>query len=53
MPYQAVVAAIFGITSVLGPLLGGAFTDSAATWRWCCEYESWHKLILKRTDKAA
>ncbi|KAH7174255.1 putative MFS aflatoxin efflux pump [Fusarium flagelliforme] len=35
MPYQAVVAAIFGITSVLGPLLGGAFTDSAATWRWC------------------
>ncbi|CAG7566050.1 unnamed protein product [Fusarium equiseti] len=35
MPYQAVVAAIFGVTSVLGPLLGGAFTDSAATWRWC------------------
>ncbi|KAF5548696.1 HC-toxin efflux carrier TOXA [Fusarium phyllophilum] len=34
-PYQAVVAAIFGVTSVLGPLLGGAFTDSSATWRWC------------------
>jgi MFS family permease len=39
MPYQAVVAAIFGVTSVLGPLLGGAFTDSSATWRWCCEYQ--------------
>ncbi|KAF4458656.1 HC-toxin efflux carrier TOXA [Fusarium albosuccineum] len=34
-PYQAVVAAIFGLTSVLGPLMGGAFTDSPATWRWC------------------
>lgn len=37
-PYQAVVAAIFGVTSVLGPLLGGAFTDSSATWRWCCKF---------------
>ncbi|KAF5657144.1 major facilitator superfamily transporter [Fusarium heterosporum] len=35
MPYQAAVTAIFGLTSVLGPLLGGAFTDSSATWRWC------------------
>ncbi|KAJ3530589.1 hypothetical protein NM208_g9260 [Fusarium decemcellulare] len=34
-PYQAIVAAIFGLTSVLGPLIGGAFTDSPATWRWC------------------
>ncbi|KAF5012270.1 hypothetical protein FDECE_1651 [Fusarium decemcellulare] len=34
-PYQAIVAAIFGLTSVLGPLMGGAFTDSPATWRWC------------------
>ena len=33
MPYQAVVAAIFGVTSVLGPLLGGGFTDKGCQ---CC-----------------
>ncbi|MCJ1357739.1 MAG: hypothetical protein MMC33_007735 [Icmadophila ericetorum] len=29
------VGAIFAVASVAGPLLGGAFTDSKATWRWC------------------
>ncbi|GJJ72642.1 hypothetical protein EMPS_05000 [Entomortierella parvispora] len=31
--YQALIALIFAIAAVLGPLLGGAFTDYA-TWRW-------------------
>ncbi|MEV7978981.1 MDR family MFS transporter [Streptomyces sp. NPDC086519] len=32
--YMAPVGVIFGLSSVVGPLLGGWFTDSAG-WRWC------------------
>jgi EmrB/QacA subfamily drug resistance transporter len=31
--YQGMLGAVFGVTTVLGPLLGGIFTDDF-TWRW-------------------
>jgi len=32
--YLAAISSMFGISSVIGPLLGGAFTDGIG-WRWC------------------
>jgi MFS family permease len=32
--FTGIVASMYGISSVLGPILGGIFTDSRLTWRW-------------------
>ncbi|EIN14677.1 MFS general substrate transporter [Punctularia strigosozonata HHB-11173 SS5] len=32
---MGMAAMVFALASVIGPLVGGAFADSSATWRWC------------------
>lgn len=36
--YIAMLSSMFGISSVIGPILGGAFTDRVS-WRWCVSRE--------------
>lgn len=35
--YLAAFASMFGISSIVGPILGGTFTDKLS-WRWCFWY---------------
>jgi MFS family permease len=32
--YLGGVGIVWGIGTILGPVIGGAFADSGATWRW-------------------
>ncbi|EAW11659.1 putative MFS transporter [Aspergillus clavatus NRRL 1] len=32
--YVGLVGLIYGVGCILGPIIGGAFADSSATWRW-------------------
>jgi MFS family permease len=32
--YNALMGLSWGVGAILGPVIGGAFADSSATWRW-------------------
>jgi MFS family permease len=32
--YMGGIGVVWGIGTILGPVIGGAFADSSATWRW-------------------
>src|SRR2546423_154385 len=40
--YIGLVGAMWGLASVLGPVLGGAFTASAGGWRWVFDLPANH-----------
>ena len=35
--YIALIGMVWGLGCILGPVIGGAFSVSNATWRWVCE----------------
>jgi MFS family permease len=36
--YMALIILAWGTGTILGPVIGGAFADSSATWRWAVSY---------------
>ena len=34
--YNALIGMSWGVGAILGPVVGGAFSESSATWRWVC-----------------
>lgn len=34
--YNALIGLSWGVGAILGPIIGGAFSVSTATWRWVC-----------------
>lgn len=38
--YMGGTGVIWGAGTILGPVIGGAFADSSATWRWVGHYQS-------------
>ena len=34
--YMGLIGLMWGVGTILGPVIGGAFVDSNATWRWVC-----------------
>ena len=51
--YQGALGAVFGVTTVIGPLLGGFFTDHL-TWRWAfwINMPVAHRRAGRRRDRA-
>jgi len=44
--YMSLTGFVWGSGCILGPVIGGAFADSAATWRWV----STHVVTVWRSD---
>lgn len=49
--YMGLVGLVYGTGCILGPIVGGTLSDSAATWRWVSEAKSSMKYeIRKKTE---
>ena len=48
--YQGLFGSVFGVTSVLGPLIGGFFVDNLS-WRWVFYAVSYTHLTLPTTER--